>query len=79
MCVECFSQAMNQQFNYALFRKFSHHIAPGKVLPLLFYVFPKMREHWKDSYPTSFSRVVLHSVCLLRKGNSLVGFSVAFL
>lgn len=34
VCMWCFSEAMNQQFNYALFRKFSHHIAPGKVFPL---------------------------------------------
>lgn len=26
-------EAMNQQFNYALFRKFSPHPAPGKVFP----------------------------------------------
>lgn len=36
MCVWCFSKAMNQQFNYALFRKFYHHIALGKVFCLLY-------------------------------------------
>lgn len=36
MCMWCFSEAMNQQFNYALFRKFSHHIVPGKVFPLFY-------------------------------------------
>lgn len=44
---------MNQQFNYALFRNFSHHIALGKVLPLLYLYISKNAQMLKGSLPTS--------------------------
>lgn len=42
---------MNQQFNYALFRNFSHHIALGKVSPLLYLYISKNAQTLKGSLP----------------------------
>lgn len=54
VCTHCFSEAMNQQFNYALFRKFPHHIAPGKVFPL-FYIYISKTYIFHLNSPTIFS------------------------
>lgn len=65
---------MNQQFNYALFRNFSHHIALGKVSPLLYLYISKNAQTLKGSLPNPILQVFLQLVHLLQNGTTLLVF-----
>lgn len=73
ICTQCFSEAMNQQFNYALFRKFPHHIALGKVFPL-FYIYISKTYIYHLKSPTIFSFWIRP-----RKPRALLGLVLSYL